>query len=1106
MLFKRANCAILSAILLLAFSGCDGLYVNADHTAALRINEVVSSNTRSLIDDALGTPDWIELYNDTSSAIDLTGYGLTDNPKEPHKWTFPSVTIPAGGYLVVYATKAEGEFCTGFGLSRSGDSLCLSDKYYTLLDSVELPALETDISYARTEDGSFGYCASPTPNAANTTEIVSDPSLLMPSSNAAAAAITEVVPNNAAFADSYGNCSAWAEIKNTSDMPLQLSEYYLTDDPEDAFKWRCPDAVLQPNECVVVFFSGRNETSGEFHASFRLGKEDTSLLLFSKEGQQCASITWPAGLPEGIAVLPGAFYTAYPTPGTENDARTFSNTELVPMDASDAVRINEFLLHNEYSLRDMDGDRSPWAELYNAADSPVSLSGYYLSDDPEDPFKWAFPADAVIEPQEYFLVFLSGKDHSEDELHTSFKLTQNDTALLLSTKDGLRTDSYTLDPSPGDNISVGTDPDSGEIKYYATPTPGAANTTHGFNNLINAALPDMNGVYISEVSAAAQAKSGGSAWIELYNGSSHSVSLKGWYITDDPDDLRQCALPSITLSSGGYAVINASKRTEKQTGNYVALGISEAGETLLLSDEAGNIVDIFQTGALRAGVTSGRLTGSGASERVFFASPTKGTSNEAMRSAFVAAPMFSETKLYHDAPFSLTLTCATEGAAIYYTLDGSEPTKGSSLYSGQISVSSNTVIRAAAFCDGMLSSDSVAMTYLFEEPHTVPVVCLAISPSSLTEVYAATVKKERVEREGVFSFYEEGTLGVSFPCGFRASGASSLTAAQKSLAVLLRSGYGVSETSYPFFADSDVSSYKSLVLRNSGQDRTSARLRDSFFMKAVKGLHIEQVETRLTVAYINGKYWGIYDLNENQNEDYMASHYGVDPDAVDIIRRNATALEGTKYEFLRVREYALNRDLSDDALFAEFTEWVDVEYFTDYIIAQTYFANSDMFNQKYWRSQDYSVKWRPVFFDLDFGLHAVSPTRNILSSYFRVEGVPSQDGSLTNMDIYVGLRKNAAWRDYFCERYVYVVLNYFNSERLTAILDEMAAQLRAEWPRHTARWSDAPSLSKWESNVKALRTCLEQRPDYALKYLQKEFGVSDAKMEEYRAKALSASA
>ena len=140
---KRAFSVVFIFIFLFACTGCDGLYVNADHTSALRINEVVSSNTRSLVDEALGTPDWIELYNASASPIDLTGYGLTDNPKAPHKWTFPSVTIPAGGYLIVYATKADGALCTGFGLSRGGDSLCLSDKYYTPLDYVEIPALES---------------------------------------------------------------------------------------------------------------------------------------------------------------------------------------------------------------------------------------------------------------------------------------------------------------------------------------------------------------------------------------------------------------------------------------------------------------------------------------------------------------------------------------------------------------------------------------------------------------------------------------------------------------------------------------------------------------------------------------------------------------------------------------------------------------------------------------------------------------------------------------------------------------------------------------------------------------------------------------------------
>lgn len=193
---KRAFSVVFIFILLFACAGCDGLYVNADHTSALCINEVVSSNTRSLVDEALGTPDWIELYNASASPIDLTGYGLTDNPKAPHKWTFPSVTIPAGGYLIVYATKADGALCTGFGLSRGGDSLCLSDKYYTLLDYVEIPALESDISFARGKDGTFGYCAAPTPGSENVAEIVSDPALLTFDSGSGGLTLSEVVPRN----------------------------------------------------------------------------------------------------------------------------------------------------------------------------------------------------------------------------------------------------------------------------------------------------------------------------------------------------------------------------------------------------------------------------------------------------------------------------------------------------------------------------------------------------------------------------------------------------------------------------------------------------------------------------------------------------------------------------------------------------------------------------------------------------------------------------------------------------------------------------------------------------------------------------------------------
>lgn len=140
--------------------------------ATLIINEVCTVNHQSLVSETLDTPDWLELYNGSNKAIRLKGYGLTDNPKQSYKYTLPDVTIEPGGYLIVYFTggseAADNDpLCTGFGLSRNGESLLLVDANYNLLDSVEVPALEADVSYARAADGSWGYAVIPTPGAEN---------------------------------------------------------------------------------------------------------------------------------------------------------------------------------------------------------------------------------------------------------------------------------------------------------------------------------------------------------------------------------------------------------------------------------------------------------------------------------------------------------------------------------------------------------------------------------------------------------------------------------------------------------------------------------------------------------------------------------------------------------------------------------------------------------------------------------------------------------------------------------------------------------------------------------------------------------------------------
>ena len=1106
--FNRIYLFIFSLLLLVA-TGCDMLPASVVPTNALVINEVVSSNTLSLSHEVLGSPDWIELYNTSNNTIDLTGYGLTDNIKKPYKWVFPvGTTIAPHSYLIVYASSAKRDaaeaLCANFGLSRGGETLYLSDPYYNILQQLEIPALISDVSYARDAEGKYGYCASPTPGAANEDIVYSFDEVAAAGSASDALHITECMPNNESFLAMDGRAYPWAELYNSGTEPLLLSNYCLSDDVHDFTKWSMPDITIDAGQYIVVWFSGEEQTDGQLHAPFRLGKTDDYLRLSDKDGNLISMLRWPAGeVWADVSVLPDEKYSLQGTPGEANpEEGLMFRVDFGPMLDSSPVHINEILLHNEYSLRDETGVRSPWVELYNETSSPVSLSGYYLSDDVEKPFKWAFPADAVIDGESYLVVFLTGNDTAEGGyLHTSFRLSDSDDCLVLSCTEDMRQDKWELPEGLGKNVSIGNGT-YGSYLYYTTPTPGAANTTHAFNEPLSSGYTDMNGIYISEVCAVNAAKSGRADWIELHNASNKEISLAGWRLSDDIDEPDKYTLESLTIPAGGYKVITASSSSKK--GAMAPFGISPSGETLILSDGDGNIRDIFETGALRLGVTAGRLADN--SERVFFEEATQGQANTANPvSGFAAEPVFSDMSLYHNESFQLTLTCATPGARIYYTTNGTVPNNGSTLYTGPITISANTPLQAVAYADGLLPSDVQAVTYLFETPHTLPVICLSVDPANWNALYSVTVRAARVEKEGHFSFYEaDGTLGTAFGCGLRASGSSTLLARQKSITVYLRGAYGQSSTEYPFFTDSDVTKFSSLVLRNSGQDRTKARLRDSFFAKVVKGLNMEYVETRLTVVYVNGQYWGIYDLNENQNEDYMAAHYGIDSDKVDIIRRNTGVLAGSNSDNKRVRAYALSTDLSNDEKYAEYIQWVDPAYFMDYLIAQTYFANGDMFNQKYWRSQDYTVRWRPVYYDLDLALSSSSPTRNILHSYFNEVGVPSQDGSLTNMDFYVGLRKNQNWCEAFGERYVYVVLTQFDPDRIVPILDDMVEQLRPELPRHISRWNELKSMSSWESEVAALRKCLQERPNYALKYLQSEFGFTDAQMEEWKAKAQAA--
>lgn len=137
------------------------------------------------------------------------------------------------------------------------------------------------------------------------------------------------------------------------------------------------------------------------------------------------------------------------------------------------LRINEFMAKNDSSIQDKDGDYSDWIELYNPSSESTVLSGWYVTDDSTDRYKWAFPKD-TIEAKGYLLIFASGKDIiSDNEVHTNFKLSVDGEYLALSTADSIYSEFKPGYPAQQSNFSYAYF--DGVYLETATATPAMEN-------------------------------------------------------------------------------------------------------------------------------------------------------------------------------------------------------------------------------------------------------------------------------------------------------------------------------------------------------------------------------------------------------------------------------------------------------------------------------------------------------------------------------------------------------------------------------------------------------------------------------------------------------
>ena len=250
----------------------------------LVISEIMTSNKGAYIDSRGDLYDWVELYNGSSSDINLKDYGLSDDITGKIKWVFPEVTIESKGYLIIFLSDVRKEgLYANFSLKQDGGELLTLKRYDgKVIDSVKTVSIDKNSTMARDSEGSWIITDLVTPGYPNNEKGREDFLSSNIQSTDSNLLLNEFLPANEGNIILEDNkLYSYVEVINTSSDTINLSEYYLSDDKNALYKWRLPNISLNSNETYLIYM---NSLDKDNNASFDLKHKTGTIILSNHIG------------------------------------------------------------------------------------------------------------------------------------------------------------------------------------------------------------------------------------------------------------------------------------------------------------------------------------------------------------------------------------------------------------------------------------------------------------------------------------------------------------------------------------------------------------------------------------------------------------------------------------------------------------------------------------------------------------------------------------------------------------------------------------------------------------------------------------------------------
>lgn len=912
--------------------------------------------------------------------------------------------------------------------------------------------------------------------------------------------ISEVMSGNSStYPNEEGEYYDWVELWNSTDHAISLSGLKISNSFDSRVALQLPDQMLEADGRLVIYCAGKLDAA-RMEAGFTLDRDGDNIYLFLSDNQVLDSLTVPAlrkGEVYALDEQSGEWnYSSEYTPGLENSHASYERLLQNSMSSSQVI-ISELMASNQNTITDADGDWCDWIEIYNASDVTVNLSGWGLTTDPSNRKAFSFP-NMTLASGEYCLVYASGKSGAGYEMHAPFKLSAEGETLYLVNAQGKFVSVMQYGAVSADQ-SVSRQSD-GSLTTAIKASPGEANTLAGAERALGDGWRTLSenaeGLYINEIMCSSSTTGD---WVELYNASANAIDLSGWWLSDNVGHPRKWEFPAGTsIAANEYLVIalvgdaGASTSAAYLTADF---SLSSSGdELILLSRPDGSEADKVYLYGQKSDVSYGRM--SGYNQYRYFESVTPGSANSGTSYACWASRVeFSRQGGKVSAGgFMLELESA-EGLNIYYTLDGSSPTANSNVYTGSIQITSNTVVKAVAWSNDCLPSEEAAATYIFDSDTSLRLVCVSGDPESLTGTNGVLNTGSKTQQDVCVEVYDyDGSQLISQSCALTLSGRGSrVDNAQKAFRLVAKRSYGRGRFNAELFTNRDYTSYNSFVMRASGQDCYRSHMVDSLLTSLAADTSVLYQETELAAVYVNGQYWGMYNMRERIDSAMIASFEGWEDqeDEINIIEgMSANRVQGSADGYKDMIRFVYANDLSIQSNLDELRKVCDIENYLDYVALQIYTANEDLNNVRMYCNDSADGKWRWAFFDLDLSYRNDKNSVSMWLGGGKVGSVTQQDAELFRK-----LMLNTEMRDYFLTRFGELLATTFSSENVFGLISDRYSAIKDEMEKNCERWGW--SYSTWVKYVKSIANYAIERPGRLVEFCTSAFELSDAEVQRY---------